>query len=264
MKKSANIEVLYTELPWAERFRAAKRDGFEYIEFWGWEGKNLPEVKKLLSENDIRISAMSGDGPFSMCDQKKKTEYINYIKRSIEAACEIGCPNLVVHSNELADDPQYAADFFEEYSDTVKTVTMFDNLKTMAPMAEKEGITFVLEALNTVTDHIGNFLTNTRTSVELVQATGSPNMKVLYDAYHMYLNEGKINETLSKYVDYIGYIHVADAPGRAEPGTGVINYRNVFRHLEKIGYDRIVGFEFYPQAGTDAAVKAVMNVCEGL
>ena len=264
MKKSANIEVLYAELPWGKRFAAAKKDGFEYIEFWGWEDKNLPEVKELLDQNGLKISTMSGDGPFSMCDPKKKSEYIEYIKRSVEAAKVIDCPNLVVHSNELAESPQYAADFFEEYSDTVKTITMFDNLKTMTPLAEAAGITFVLEALNVVTDHIGNFLTHTQTSVELVQATGSPNMKVLYDAYHMFLNEGKTCETLTKYVDYIGYIHVADAPGRAEPGTGVINYRNVFKHLAKIGYDRVVGFELYPQAGTENAVKAIMDASEGL
>jgi len=264
MEKSANIEVLYTELPWEKRFLAAKRDGFDYIEFWGWEDKDLPRVKALLQESDLSLSTMSGDGPFSMCDPMKKKEYIDYIKKSIDVANFLGSPRLVIHSNELADDPQWAADFFEEYSDTVKLLTMFDNLKVMSLLAEKAGVTFVLEALNIVVDHIGNFLTKTQTAVELVKATGSSHMKILYDAYHMYLNEGTICETLSKYIDAVGYIHVADAPGRGEPGTGAINYHNVFKHLAKIGYSGVIGFELYPQNGTKNAVTAILKACEGV
>ena len=68
MKKSANLEVLYVELPWAERFAAARKDGFHYVEFWGWEDKDLDEVKRLLKENDLTLTGMGGDGPYSMCD----------------------------------------------------------------------------------------------------------------------------------------------------------------------------------------------------
>lgn len=260
LKRSINLEVIYTELPWAERFEAAKKDGFDYVEFWGWENKNLTEVKELLEKTGLKLSAMSGDGPYSLCDPETKKEYIDYLRKSIEAAKVVGCPTLIIHSNALADDPQWAADIYEQYSDTVKICTMFDNLKTIAPLAEEAGITFVLEALNIVTDHIGNFLTTTQMSAEITKAVGSPNIKILYDAYHMYLNEGKICETLTKYVDAIGYIHIADAPGRAEPGTGVINYRNVFKHLAKIGYDRVVGFELYPKNGTKSAIKAIHEV----
>ena len=263
MKRSANIEVLYTELPWADRFQAAKNDGFEYIEFWNWTNKDLDEVQALLEKTRMKISAMSGDMDYSMCDPSHRTEYLAFIKKSIEAAKKIGCPTLVVHSNELTPDG-LAANTFDEYSDTVKICTMYDTLKIMAPWAEAAGITFVLEALNIVTDHMGNFLTSTQMSAEITGLVNSPNIKILYDAYHMYLNEGKICETLSKYVDTIGYIHIADAPGRAEPGTGTINYRNVFKHLKDIGYDRVVGFELYPQNGTAPAVKAIMETSQGL
>lgn len=263
MKKSANIEVLYTELPWEERFAAAKNDGFDYIEFWNWDDKDLPQVKKLLDKNSLAISTMSGDKAYSMCDPGRRKEYLAFIQKSLKAAASIECPTLVIHSNDLLPNG-IAASTFEEYSDTVKICTMYDTLSKIAPWAEDAGITFVLEALNVITDHMGNFLRHTQTSAELVQLTGSPNMKILYDAYHMYLNEGRICETLTKYVDSIGYIHIADAPGRAEPGTGAINYRNVFKHLNAIGYDRVVGFELYPQNGTVNAVKAIMEACRDL
>lgn len=265
MRQSANIEVLYTEQPWAQRFESAKKDGFDYIEFWGWEDKNLPEVKKLLDDNGLKISTMSGDGPYSMCDPATKAEYIAYIKRALDAAAQISCPCLVVHSDALEDEPkQYAKPLSADYSYDTKLLAMFDVLKTIAPMGEKQGVTFVLEALNIEKDHLGNFLNNSRMSADLVRAVGSKNVKMLYDAYHMYLDEGKICETLAKYLDLIGYIHVADAPGRGEPGTGAIQYRNVFLFLEKIGYDRVVGFELYPQKGTEAAIKAIRQAAEGL
>lgn len=264
LKRAINIEVIYTELPWEERFAAAKHDRFEYVEFWGWEEKNPVEIKEVLEKNAIKLSGMSGDGPYSMCDPETKTEYIEYIKKSIAIAKIIGCPTLIIHSNALRDNPKWAVDFYERYSDTVKTCTMFDNLKNIAPLAEEAGITFALEALNIVTDHIGNFLTSTQTAAELVQAVGSPNLKILYDVYHMYLNEGKICETLSKYIDDIGYIHIADAPGRHEPGTGVINYRNVFKHLSNLGYDRVIGFELHPLDSTESAIKAIHEASDGI
>ena len=258
MKKSANLEVLYYELPWAERFAAAKKDGFQCVEFWGWEDKDLDEVKRLVEENGLELTAMGGDGPFSMCDPATKEQYLEYLKRAVEAAKQVGCPILIIHSDALQPEPkQYAIPLSGDYSYTVKILTMFDILTTIAPWAEEAGITFVLEALNITKDHIGNFLTDTRTSAELVAATGSPNMKILYDAYHMYLDEGKICETTEKYLDNIGYIHIADAPGRHEPGTGVINYAQFFRHLEKIGYTGTVGMELYPIGATAPAVEAI-------
>lgn len=265
MKWSANIEVMYKELPFEERFAAARKDGFEYVEFWDWNNKDLDRINKLLSDNELKISAMSGDGPISMCDPERGAEYIDFIKQSVEAAKRINCPVLIVHSNELLPEPQqYAAETFDQYSDTVKTLAMYRTLAAMAPIAEEAGVTFCLEALNVETDHLGNFLKYTRDSAEITSMVGSPNIKVLYDAYHMYLNEGKICETLTKYLDNIGYIHIADAPGRAEPGTGAINYRKVFELLKELGYAGVIGFEFYPKTDTSTAVKAIKAVTENL
>jgi hydroxypyruvate isomerase len=264
MKKSANIEVLYAEQPWAERFTMAKRDGFDHVEFLGWEDKDLHEVKELLKKRSLGFSAMSGDGPLSMCDPTNKNDYIAYIKRSLEAAQIISCPALVIHSDSLENSPQYAKPLSGNYSFTTKVLAMYDVLKEIVPLAEKAGIVFVLEALNTVKDHCGNFLDNTELSADLVRAVGSPNLKILYDAYHMYLNEGKICETIEKYIDIIGYIHIADAPGRGEPGTGAINYRNIFRHINRIGYDKVIGFELYPSHSSDKAIQAIQVVTKDL
>lgn len=265
MKYSVNIEVIYQELPFAERFAAAKRDGFSYVELWDWDHKNLEQLKTLCKENSLEISCMGGDGPISLCDPAHGQEYLAYMKRSLAAAKSVGCKLLAVHSNELLPEPkQYAADAFAEYSDGEKTMAMYRTLAKIAPLAEAAGVTLCLEALNVETDHLGNFLQTTKAAVEIIRMVDSPYVKVLYDAYHMYLNEGKICETLRKYQPFIGCIHIADAPGRGEPGTGCINYRAVLQDLFAHGYDQMIAFELYPQHGSQAAIRAINEVREGL
>ena len=94
---------------------------------------------------------------------------------------------------------------------------------------------------------------------ELVRLIGSPRLRVLYDVYHMQLNEGCLCETIARYGDTFGHVHVADAPGRHEPGTGEICYRRVYDALEEAGYDGLLGYELFPAADTAAAVRAIMG-----
>lgn len=224
---------------------------------WGWDDKDLPRVKQLLDANNLKLAVMSGDGPLSMCDPANKKDYIAYIEKALEAAAIVDCKTLVIHSDSLLDDPQFAKPMSGEYSDLTRYLAMFDVLREITPMAEKAGVTFVLEALNIVKDHCGNFLSETKTSVDLVRAINSPNLKVLYDAYHMYLDECKICETTEAFLPYIGHVHIADAPGRNEPGTGVINYKQFLKHLETIGYDIFVGFVLYASQDTKTAIEAI-------
>ena len=265
MKFSVNIEVIYKELPFAERFAAAKRDGFDYVEIWDWDSKDLNELTTLCREHEIEISCMGGDGPISLCDPAHEAEYLAYLRRSLAVAQKVGCKLLAVHSNELLPEPQqYAADLFTQYSDAEKTMAMYRSLAAIAPEAETAGVTLCLEALNVETDHLGNFLKYSKDSAEMIRMVKSPIVKILYDAYHMYLNEGKIIETTRTYKDLSGCIHIADAPGRAEPGTGCINYRAVLQDLHDNGYDQMIAFELYPKNGSEAAVAAINAVRQGL
>ena len=137
---------------------------------------------------------------------------------------------------------------------------MYDTLLACAELAEKEEINLNLEALNITTDHVGNFLATTQMGAEIVRLIGSPRLKLLYDVYHMQINEGCICDTISNYGDTFGHIHVADAPGRHEPGTGEINYKKVIRHLEECGYTGRVGYELFPLTDTATAVKVIMEI----
>lgn len=135
----------------------------------------------------------------------------------------------------------------EDLSHTVKLCSLYAGLAASARLAEEAGVTLYLEPLNISTDHPGNFLRDTQTAAELVRLIGSPRLKVLYDIYHMQLNEGRLCDTIRQYADTFGHVHAADAPGRREPGTGEIAFPRVYKALEAAGYTGLVGYELFPR-----------------
>jgi hydroxypyruvate isomerase len=258
LSKCACIETLYTELSFFDRFEAAKKDGFEFVEFWNWTDKDLAVVKERAAASGIKISGFNGDADYSLIDPSHKEKYLDFLKRSVDAAQKTGGLSVTIHSNALAKDGKVVNDY-AWLSDTVKKCAMFDTLLECARIAEQSGIGMNLEALNVITDHVGNYLVHTGDAAEMTRLIGSPKLKILYDIYHMQLNEGNICGNISAFIDQIGHIHVADAPGRHEPGTGEINYSRVFAHLEKAGYTGLIGYELFPETTTANAVRAIMS-----
>ncbi|MGI6779053.1 MAG: hydroxypyruvate isomerase family protein [Acetivibrionales bacterium] len=259
MKKSVCIETIFTEVSFEERFQLARESGFDYIEFWSWTDKDIKKIKELCETYRLKVASFSGDQSFSLIDDSESKDYINFIKESIKAAKYLGCDNLVIHSNALGEGG-VVINHYSGVSKCKKVATMFNVLKQLAPVAEKEKVNLVLEALNTEVDHVGNFLNNTRESSEIVRLVNSPYIKVLYDVYHMQIMEGNIIDTMKQYIDVIGYIHIADVPGRHEPGTGEINYKNVMGALRELGYNKIIGFELFPLKSSKEAVEAIKSL----
>ncbi|MGI5849321.1 MAG: TIM barrel protein [Christensenellales bacterium] len=257
-KKSACIEPLYFEIPFLDRFQAAKDDGFEYIEFWSWTDKDICALKKAAENADIGISGFNGDADYSLIDPTHKQKYLAFLKESVAVAKKIGALSVTIHSNALGDQG-IVVNHYTELSDTVKICSMYDTLLDCAKIAEESGVAMNLEPLNITTDHVGNYLRSTQMAAEICRLIGSPMLKILYDVYHMQLNEGSICDNISQFIDQIGHVHIADSPGRHEPGTGEINYHKVFAHLEETGYKGRVGFELFPESTTANAVKAIMS-----
>lgn len=256
--KCACIDTLYTELEWEKRFEAAKKGGFGAVEFWDWRIRDLQKTKEAAEKAGIIISGFNGDADYSLVDPEHKKPYLDFLKQSIQAAKQVGARSVTIHSNALGE-AGIVVNHYDNLSDTVKLCAMYDTLLECVKLAEQEEINLNLEALNITTDHVGNFLKNTQMAAEICELIGSPRLKVLYDVYHMQLNEGSLCDTIKKYSSQFGHIHVADAPGRHEPGTGEINYKKVIRTLEECGYTGFVGYELFPEKDTDTAVKAIME-----
>ena len=124
-----------------------------------------------------------------------------------------------------------------------QNANVIETLKRAAAILEPHGLVMVLEPLNTLRDHPGMFLTTMPQAYMLCKAVGSPSCKILYDVYHQQITEGNLIPNIDAAWDEIAYFQVGDNPGRNEPGTGEINYRNIFRHIHGRGYQGIVGME---------------------
>jgi hydroxypyruvate isomerase len=263
MKYSACIEMLFRERRFADRIRAAEKAGFQAVEFWLWQNKDLAGVQKALRETGLSVGIFQGNIDGRMTDPGDHDLYVAGVRESMKTAKTLGARRLFLMSDILKADrsvlePPAPISAGDKLAATKRV------LRTLAPEAEAAGITFVIEPLNTLVDHRGYSLNRSAPAFAIVREIGSPNVKVLYDVYHMQIMEGNIIETLRANMDAIGYVHIADVPGRHEPGTGEINYKNVLGALRGLGYDGTVGFEFEPTGSSEDVLRKVFEeIAEG-
>ena len=262
MKSSVCIEMIYTEVPFMDRIQKSAEAGFDAIEFWNWDNKDLPAIKAAAVEAGIGIAAFQANLGGTLIHPDQREGFVAGIAQSLEKAREVGSPGLFLLTDELAEDRSVRFQY-PELTLEDKYESVLAGLKLIAPLAEEAGVTLGLEPLNSQVDHVGYFLDDTAIGFDLVRAIDSPYIKLLYDIYHMQIMEGNVIETLTGNLDVIGHVHVADVPGRHEPGTGELNYANIVASLRQAGYDKYVGFEFDPKAPSDEAVATSLALLKG-
>ena len=249
MKKSICIEKIFLEVPFYDRFKLVKDAGFDYVEFWTWEDKDLDRVVALLKEYRLQVASISGDKIFSLIINEERKQYLDYLAKSLQGALRLDCKHIVVHSNGI--DKGKVTNDGSTLSYAKKVASMTRTLGEAARLAEDAGVTLVLEAVNTYSMP-GYFLNTTVEAGDIVRVIGSPNLKILYDIWHMQQMEGNMVNHLTRYIDVLGYVHIGDAPERHEPGTGEINFERIKRTLKTLGYDGVFGFELVP---SDSSVR---------
>jgi hydroxypyruvate isomerase len=243
MKKSICIEMFFRELDFYDRFESAAKSGVEYVEFWTWPGKDIKRIKELLKKYNLKIASISGDFKFTPFVLEERADYLKYLVESIKVAKELKCQNLVVHSNGIEKDTVFNDG--SKISMTKKYACMTRTFMEAAVLAEKAGVTLFLEAISDFS--IPYYLvTKTQDSADIARVVGSPNFKILYDIWHMQQMEGNMICNITEHIDVIGYIHIADCPGRHEPGTGEINFGRIKKTLVDLGYDGFYGLELEP------------------
>jgi len=259
MKSSVCIEMILTEYPFLERIKKAADLGFDAVEFWNWDNKDLPAIREAAEEASIGVALFQSNVGGTLIHPDHRERLISGVKKSLAKAREINAPRLFLLTDELGEDRSVRFEF-PELSEEAKYQSVLDGLKLLAPLAEEAGVTLVLEPLNTTVDHVGYFLHGSSQGFDMVRKVDSPRIKLLYDIYHMQVMEGNIIHTLTSNLDVIDYIHVADVPGRHEPGTGELNYDNIFEALRQTGYDGYVGFEFDPTVPSEEAAAATLDL----
>ena len=219
-----------------EALALLSRLGYDAFEMFEWRNSDLlatfvKEMKnyRLTCACQVANKGVTAPG-CGLVNPREREGFLRELNLSLEAAKRVDAKQLVVLTgNELGGMPRS-----EQMSNVVTT------LREAAPLLEKNGITAIVEILNTYVNHAGYFLYYVRDGAEVVERVGSPNVKLLFDIYHVQIMEGNLISNIRQYIDRIGHFHVGDVPGRHEPGTGEINYRNVFKAIYELG-DRFQG-----------------------
>jgi hydroxypyruvate isomerase len=260
MKASVCIEMIFTEYPFLDRIKQAAALGYDAVEFWNWNNKDMDAIKKTVQEVGIKIASFQSNLGGTLIHPEQREGFIQGIKQSLEKAQQMGVESMFLLTDELGDDRSVRYQY-PELTTEQKYQSVLDGLKALAPLAEAAGVTLVLEPLNIHVDHPGYFLNRSAAGFNLVREVNSPHIRLLYDIYHMQVMEGNLIDTLTRNLDLIGHIHVADVPGRHQPGSGEINYANVMKCLRQAGYSSYVGMEFEPTiASSEAAAEALALV----
>jgi hydroxypyruvate isomerase len=247
---AANLSMLWSELDFLDRFEAAARAGFRGVECHSPYSHAPQELAERLHRHglaQVLFNLPAGDwgrGERGIaCHPGRAGEFQDGVGRAVEYAAALGCRQV----NCLAGIPPPHAS-----AESVRR-TLVESLRFAAARLADVGVRLLVEAINT-RDMPGFALCRTAQGVALLEEVGSPNLLLQYDAYHMQVMEGDLATTLERNLARIGHVQIADNPGRHEPGTGEINYRFLFGHLDRIGYQGWVGCEYKPSTTTEAGL----------
>ncbi|MFD2191413.1 hydroxypyruvate isomerase [Pistricoccus aurantiacus] len=246
-KFAANLSMLYTEIDFLDRFKAAADAGFEGVEYLFPYDFEAAEIKKRLDDNgltQVLHNLPAGDWGAGergiACHPDRVDEFREGVDKAIEYATTLGCKQVNCLTGIKPDN----------VSDEEARKTVVENLRFAADKLKQAGILLVAEPVNT-RDIPGFFLNRTEQAIALFDEVGSDNLKLQYDIYHMQIMEGDLAPTIEKHFDRIAHVQLADNPGRHEPGTGEINYPFLFDHLDRLGYEGWIGCEYKPKAETN-------------
>ncbi len=252
LRFSANVSMLWRELPLVERFLKAKEAGFDAVEFLWPRGENLGEVVKTINDLNLHVALHNmdsgdmahGDRGYAN-DPARKNEWRQMFEAAVEFAKRVGCTRInCLAGNDLGYMPR------EEQLEVV-----YENYQWALPIAEKNGVTICVEPLNTF-DTPRYLWPYTADGIAFLRRVNSPWLRLQYDVYHMQLMEGHAAATIKQHVRDIGHIQIADVPGRHEPGTGgAINWHEVFSAIELSGYNGYIGLEYLPSATPEESFK---------
>jgi hydroxypyruvate isomerase len=243
---SANLTLLFTEVAFPDRFERAARAGFKAVEYmfpYPWKKEELAErlAKYGLQQVLFNLPAGNWEGGERgvACLPAREQEFRDGVGLAIEYARAFNCPlvNCLV-GKAPTEAPEKAHR------------TLVDNLRFAAATLDKEGIRLLVEPLNPL-DFPEFYLYGTRRTLQLIEEIGHPNLRLQYDIYHMQIVEGDLMRTIQANFNRILHFQIADNPGRHEPGTGEINYPNIFRFLDKLGYQGWIGCEYKPLRTTE-------------
>jgi hydroxypyruvate isomerase len=249
-KFAANLSMLFTEVPFLDRFERAAKAGFDAVEFLFPYAFAAADIRQRLDAHGLKLvlhNLPPGDWDAGergiACLPDRVDEFRDGVAQGIAYGTALGVPQL----NCLAGKAPIGA------AEATLRATLVANLKYAAAELKKANLRLLIEPINSY-DIPGFYLNRTAQALAILDEVGASNAFVQYDIYHAQRMEGELAATMQKHLARIGHMQLADNPGRNEPGSGEINYAFLFAHLDRIGYDGWIGCEYKPATTTEAGL----------
>jgi hydroxypyruvate isomerase len=248
---SACIEMLFvpeTSDP-AERIRLAKQAGLDAVEFWLWSNKDLDAIKRALDETGVSLAGIVAEPFAELTRESDHDRFLRGLEQSRDVALRLGASVLICQSGPLLAGVERA-----RQHDALTTA-----MARSADVLDGSGVRLGLEPLNDRVDHPGYYLTSSEEAFAIVDAVDRPEIGLTYDLYHSMVM-GEDPETVAgRHLNRIVHVHLADHPGRNQPGSGSLDLKAQLSWLERAGYDGWVGLEFRPTGRTSDALRQMLE-----
>jgi hydroxypyruvate isomerase len=246
IRLAANLTTLFNDLPFLERFAAARACGFEGVELL-FPYAHAPELlRSLLARHRLELVQFNlppGDwegGERGLAvDPRRRDAFRASVDVALQYARAVGVRQL--HCMAGIVPPSLGAE--------AAHATYVDNLRHAAAAAAPHGIRIMIEPINTF-DMPGYFLAGSAQAAAIIAEAGADNVFLQFDLYHMQRMEGQLEERIALLLPLIRHMQLADVPGRHEPGTGTIDWKRLFAHIDQLGYGGWIGCEYFPAADT--------------
>lgn len=239
MKFSANLGFLYTDRALPDAIRAAAADGFDAVELHWPYATPAAQVRAALEETGLPVLALNasrgreGENGLTALPGRE-AEAMAAVAQAVDYAAAIGAGAVHVLAG-VAQGPAAEA-------------TYRANLAEACDLAAARGLTVLIEPLN-ARDAPGYFLSRTGHALAVIEALARPNLRLMFDAYHVQIMEGDLTRRLSALLPVIGHVQIAAVPNRGEPDAGEVDFRHLLAHLAGLGWTAPVGAEYRPRAG---------------
>jgi len=249
-KFAANLSMMFNEVDFPDRFKAAADAGFKGVEYLFPYAWTAAELKQRLADNglvQVLFNLPPGDwdaGERGIASLPgRQAEFREGVDKAIEYAGVLGCPQVHAMAGLMPDDAD-AAKFHDTY---------VENVSFAAAACAKAGLPLLIEPINT-RDMPGYFMNRPQQALKVIGEVGSDNLFLQYDIYHAQIMEGSLATTIADNIGIIRHFQLAAVPGRNEPDAGEINYPFIFAHIDGLGYDGWIGCEYKPRGETTAGL----------
>lgn len=246
MRLSACIEMLFvpeSDDP-AARIRLARDEGFDAVEFWLWSNKDLGAIERALEDTGLMLAGIVAEPFAELTRASDHDRFLAGLEQSRDVALRLGAPVLICQSGPLLEGVARG----RQQEDLILA------LKRSATVLAGSGVRLGLEPLNDRVDHPAYYLTSTTEALDILDAVDRPEIGLTYDLYHSMVMGEVPQEVIGDRARHIVHVHVADHPGRNQPGSGGLDLQGPLSWLQAQGYDGFVGLEFRPTDGTQTAL----------